>query len=278
MSLSIASEQPAPQMFERYLRLLGLEARSPELEALRELTAAHLYRIPFENLSKLLYRHDPAMHLPTLDRFLDGVETYGLGGTCYSNNYHFSLLLGFLGYDVRFCGADMSRPDVHVVNVVTLAGREYLVDVGYGAPFAEPMPLDRRDDVVVALGTDRYRLRPREPDGRSTLEMHRDGRLRHGYRLNPRGRRIEEFADVIESSFAPEATFMNALVIIRFQPGASTSLHNLSLRESRDLTGSASGVPGVPALPATIEARFGIAADVARRALQGVDLSRDVYG
>lgn len=278
MAAPIASEHPSPQAFARYLGLLGLEARPPALEALRELTAAHLYRVPFENLSKLLHRHDSAMRLPAIDRFLDGIAWHGFGGTCYSNNYHFSLLLGFLGYDVRFCGADMSRPDVHVVNVVTLAGHEYLVDVGYGAPFAEPMPLDRRDDVVVALGTDRYRLQPRDPDGRSTLEMHRDGRLRHGYRLNPRGRRIEEFAGVIESSFSPAATFMNALVIIRFRPGGSTSLHNLSLRESQGLTQHVSEIPDLQALPATLEARFGIAAEAARRALAGVDLTRDVYG
>ena len=278
MAVPIASEHQSRQAFERYLRLLGQDARAPGLEALRELTAAHLYRVPFENLSKLLHRRDPAMRLPAIDRFLDGIESHGFGGTCYSNNYHFSLLLGFLGYDVRFCGADMSRPDVHVVNVVTLTGREYLVDVGYGAPFAEPMPLDHRDDIVVALGTDRYCLKPRDPDGRSTLEMHREGRLRHGYRLNPRGRRIEEFAGVTESSFSPAATFMNALVIIRFQPGGSTSLHNRSLRESRGPTQRASEIPDLQTLPATIETRFGIAAEVARRALAGVDLSQDVYG
>jgi N-hydroxyarylamine O-acetyltransferase len=126
------------ELFARYLGLIGVIARRPSLEALGELTTAHLCRVPFENVSKLLHRDDPSMRLPPLERWLENVERHGLGGTCYANNSHFGELLAHLGYDVRLCGADMRAPDVHVANIVTLAGREYLVDVGYGAAENSP--------------------------------------------------------------------------------------------------------------------------------------------
>ena len=55
----------------RYLAVLGVTARRPGYDALAELTAAHLARIPFENVSKLLYRHEPrARKVPALSQYL----------------------------------------------------------------------------------------------------------------------------------------------------------------------------------------------------------------
>jgi len=271
------AEHPSAHEFARYLRVLGVAARPPSLEALAELSAAHLYRVPFENLSKLLYRREPAMRLPPLERYLDGIEAHGFGGTCYSNNYHLHLLLRHLGYEARLCGADMSHPDVHVVNVVRLEGREWLVDVGYGAPFDAPMPLDEARDVVLEHGSDRYVLKPRGPDGVSAMEQYRAGKLRHGYRVNPAARGIEEFAPVIDASFAPQATFMNAIMVVRHYAGGSVDLHNLHLRVL-DAAGERSReLPDAGALPAAVEAHFGIDAALARRALDGVDPARDVF-
>ena len=72
--------------------------------------------------------------MPGLDQFLADIENYHFGGTCYTNNYFLKLLLSYLGYDVKLCGADMNRPDVHVVNIVRIEGREFIVDVEYAAP------------------------------------------------------------------------------------------------------------------------------------------------
>jgi hypothetical protein len=44
------------EVVDHYLTILGVVRREPSLEALRELLAAHLTRIPFENISKLYYR------------------------------------------------------------------------------------------------------------------------------------------------------------------------------------------------------------------------------
>jgi len=262
-------------VFARYLGLLGVPRRAPGLAALTELTSAHLTRVPFENLSKLsrVRRQAPLRQPPGLARYLDGIERHHLGGTCYANAFNFHRLLAHLGYDVSLCGADMSAPDVHLVNVVTIDGRPYLVDVGYAAPFFETFPLDLARDQEVAWGRERYVLKSRDAAGRSRLELHRDGELRHGYAVNPAPRRIEEFARVIASSFSDGATFMHALLIARFWPNRSMTLRNMTLIEAEPSGYRLRQISGRAELPAVIEEHFGIPGEVAREALDGVELT-----
>ena len=78
----------------RYLRLLGVPRREPTLAALRELVAAQLQRVPFENVSKLYrFRRSGFRGIPDLERHLDDIERLHCGGTCYANNYHLHRLL-----------------------------------------------------------------------------------------------------------------------------------------------------------------------------------------
>jgi arylamine N-acetyltransferase len=145
---------------------LGVAKREPCVPALAELVSAHVMRVPFENVSKLYRRkHLGLAGLPGIELFLEGIERYHFGGTCYSNNFHLYTLLASLGYRARLCGADMSNPDVHMVIMVNVDGREYLVDGGYAAPFLSPLPRDLKEDYVVALGRDRYVLRPQDTTG-----------------------------------------------------------------------------------------------------------------
>ncbi len=267
--------QSTGDLFDRYLALLGITSRPPSLEALRELTLAHLTRVPFENVSKLYARREPELcGLPGLERFLDGIERHHLGGTCYANNFHLHELLAHLGYRVALCGADMAAPDVHIVNLVSLDGSQYLVDGGYGAPFLEPMSLDLTQDQEVAWGRDRYVLKPRDAHGRSWMGHYRDGSLRHGYLVNPAPRRIGEFAGVIADSFREDATFMNALLVARFSKTRSLTLRNLSLTEA-DAAGWRSREVGRQDLPLVIEREFGIPRAIASQALEGVDLTQN---
>ena len=107
-------------LFERFLHLLGVNRRKPCSGALDELVTAYMMRVPFENVSKLYYMKRYGLRgLPNLEQYLEGIELYNFGGTCYSNNYYLHLLLTYLGYDVMLCGADMFDPDVHVVNIVS---------------------------------------------------------------------------------------------------------------------------------------------------------------
>jgi arylamine N-acetyltransferase len=137
-----------------------------------------------------------------------------------------------MGYDAMLCGADMQNPDVHLVNMVTVDGTEFMVDAGYAAPFLEPLPRDLTHDLEIPLGRDRYVLRPKDDRGYSRVDLYRDGELIHGYTAKPIARTIDFFAAEIERSFSSEATFMNSLLAVRQYPNRSTVIYNMTVIES----------------------------------------------
>lgn len=244
---------------ERLLRVLGVDRQKPSIETLTEVVRAFAMRVPFENVSKLYYKTRYGLRgLPDSEMYIDGIERYNFGGTCYPNNYHLHLLLVHLGYDVMLCGADMANPDVHLVNLVSLDGREYLVDAGYAAPFLAPLPRDLHENYEISLGRERYVLNPRDGDGVSRLDLYRDGELAHGYTVNPIPRRIEHFAEVIKDSFSENATFMKGLLLVRLYPDRSTVIRNLSVIESKGTDYNIRRLSGKDEVPAAVEQHFSI--------------------
>jgi len=252
----------------RYLAILEVAPAEPSLQALRELVAAHLMRIPFENVSKLYYhRRLKLVNLPDIRLYLDGIEKYHFGGTCYSNNYHFHLLLRSLGYEAKLCAADMKTPEVHAVSMIMIDGCEYLVDTGYAAPLLEPIPRDLATDYETTLGRDRYVLKTQDAHGCSRLELYRDGVLRHGYLAKPAARKIEDFSKVIAGSFSADATFLNSILLARFYPGRSVVIHNLTLIESEGHKSNVHALANRDELIAAIEQRFGIPREIVSEAV-----------
>lgn len=265
-------------LYHRYLDLLGVQAKQPDFETLEEIVKAQLTRVPFENVSKLYHKRRNGLHgLIGFKDYLDGIEHDRFGGTCYGNNYYLHCLLTYLGYDARLCGADMTNPDVHIVSMVQVDGREFIVDAGYGAPFLKPLPRDEADDVVISLGNERYVLKPKDLDGRSRLQMYVDGTLKHGYLAKPASRQIAEFENIIRQSFDETATFMNAVVLIRFETDRSYAIHNLTLTESHNAQSRTRSLHSREELVSCIEDVFGISSSLAGDALAGVSLFKDVW-
>ena len=268
----------APDVIAQYLGILGLAQVEPGLAALRELVAAHLTRIPFENISKLYYRKRFGLvDVPDIRLYLEGIEKYHFGGTCYSNNYYFHLLLQSLGYEARLCAADMKTPAIHAVNMITIEGREYLVDTGYAAPLLEPIPRDLKTDYEVRLGRDRYVLKPQDVNGCSRLELYRDGVLRHGYLAKPASRSIEDFSRVIAGSFSADATFLNSVLLARFYPRQSVVIHNLTLIESDGEKFKIRALADREELISAIERRFGMPHDIVGEAVNGLGILQDAW-
>jgi len=267
-----------PETFARYLSILGVEAESPGVEHLSRLVHAQVTRGPFENISKLwLKKTRGATSIPSLEEHLDGIEHRNFGGTCYANNPFFALLLRHLGYDVTICGADMSKPDVHVVSIVRLDGREYLVDVGYGAPFYSPMPRDLIPDLEIAFGTSRFVLHSQDLSGRSKMDMYRGDELIHGYLVKPEPRKIADFEKVIRDSYSTHATFMNVLVVERFFTGRSVRFHNLTLSESTPETTMITQLADREELVEAVEHLCEIDIDIVREAIADIPLEADIY-
>lgn len=135
---------------ERYLACLGLRAEPPGRDALVRLTEAHLSAVPFENASAILRRHaHPDGPVPALDPddVLAGWEQARAGAICFVAAEMAGRLLVSLGYRAHLVLGFISFPGSHQAVVVDLDDRRWLVDVGNGTPFFEPIPLDRTVEV-----------------------------------------------------------------------------------------------------------------------------------
>jgi arylamine N-acetyltransferase len=267
-----------PDVYGRYLSILGVAPESPSLDHLRRLVGAQIIRVPFENISKLYLRKTRnASYIPSLEEHLDGIEKHSFGGTCYANNPYFADLLRHLGYDVTMCGADMSKPDVHVVSIVRLEGREYLVDVGYGAPFYEPMARDLDHELEIVFGRNRYVLHPQDEQRRSRMEHILDGELIHGYEVNPVPREIDHFDEIIRDSYSDAANFMNVVVVERFFADRSVRFHNFTLTESTRNGAITTRLANRNQLIEAIGDYGGFPGDMVREAIADIELEGDIY-
>jgi len=254
------------KLFDKYLDFLGVETSSTSFEFLCRIVRAHLLRIPFENVSKLLYKKQGLDNIPGLPVYLNGIEKYNFGGTCYANNYYLNLLLNHLCFDVKLCGADMRNPDVHIINIVTVEGHEYIIDGGYAAPFLEPLPRFLTGDYALSLGPEKFILKPQDKNGLSKLEHYYNGEFKHWYFAKPKPRSIEEFRGVIKDSYSDDAMFMNIFRITRFTGNGSLVMRNLQLTET---TGSLTTSIDVSRddLPGIVESKFSMPSDVVAEAL-----------
>jgi N-hydroxyarylamine O-acetyltransferase len=265
-------------LFIRYLKLLKIRIGNPDYLLLCRLVKAQMEHAPFENISKLYYKsHLGLTDIPSLELYLDGMENYHFGGTCYSNNYYFHLLLKYLGYNIKLCGADMANPDVHMVSIVKLDGNEYIIDVGYGAPFMAPLPRDLKEDYIIKHEGDQYILRTQDINGCSRLELLRRDQQTHGYLVKPQLRDIGHFKEVIANSFRPDATFMNAILLVRFSPGKTIVIHNYSLIESMMEKETRQKLITKEELISAIEKHFGIPPQIALDALSQVQTFKNAW-
>ena len=228
-------------LVERHLGLLGIERPSSGLAGLREIVRRHLCRVPFENVSKLLLvgREGTGREI-ALGEFLDGIEHYNLGGTCYTSNPFLASLLQTLGYDADLLGADMTRPNVHTSIRVRIGPDEYHVDVGYASPFREPIPLDRLPHEI-AHGPYRYVLDRGSRASEYEMAVFSGGERVHGYAVHGPAREREFFRPIVHDSFRPGTTFMSCLRITRFFDQHAVELKNATLiryrgSESRQTT------------------------------------------
>src|SRR5829696_9133682 len=144
---------------DAYLKRINYNgSREVTAETLRALQVAHLMSEPFENLSihagEAIVLDEDALFTKIIDQ--------RRGGFCYECNGLFAGLLRALGFDVVMLAAGVAKNDGgfgpifdHMTLMVTLAER-WLVDVGFGESFVEPLLLDTRSDQV--QGTRSFRL------------------------------------------------------------------------------------------------------------------------
>ena len=217
-----------PDQVAAYLARLGIDhAPSPDADGLRRLQAAHLRRIPFENL-------DIHLGIPItleVDRLVDKIVTRQRGGFCYELNGAFAALLSTLGFSVLLHearvhdGGVLGIPFDHLCLQVQL-DEPYLVDVGFGACFDEPLRLlpgvQQHDPAGVFEIVD-------SGDG---LDLLQDSSPQ--YRFFPAPRRLADFVDACSfHQTSPESHFTrNTVCSIRTDDGRVT-IRGTELLETR---------------------------------------------
>jgi len=155
MSLAVNSHLAAPNQgsfnIEAYLERINYHGSlAVTSETLRALQQAHLLTVPFENLSihagEEIVLADQALFAKIVER--------RRGGFCYELNGLFTALLRALGFEVAMLSAAVVNaagelgPDFdHMTLLVTLAER-WLVDVGFGESFREPLLVDARTEQI----------------------------------------------------------------------------------------------------------------------------------
>ena len=135
---------PLPDV-EAYLARIGIDqAKEPSTAFLDELIHAHQCHVPFDNLDVSEKGLTPS--LAVVDLF-DKIVVRKRGGYCFELNALFGALLKALGFDVRPCMARVLLRPIpyplisHRANFVTIEGKTYLADVGFGGPMPTFAPL-----------------------------------------------------------------------------------------------------------------------------------------
>ena len=181
---------------------------------IKELQSAHLATFPFSNLGVLLHENLSLESQLLFER----VVTQRRGGYCFEQNKIIFEVLKYLGFDcdIVLCRVLHNRnvdvPRTHRITKITLAGINYIVDVGFGPLCSrEPLwldsdkPQDQGDAIYRIIQTDmgRYLLQRKEVDGWFTLYSFDNG--------------IYTEADCLcghhYSSTHPDAAFVNNLVV-----------------------------------------------------------------
>ena len=179
-----------------YLEWIGFGGR-PEVDfaTLAQLQRLHMTAVPFENLS--ITR---GVHLPTdAASSVDKIVRQGRGGWCFELNGAFGALLGAIGFDVRLLGAAvlLGGPN-SVIDHLTLevtADQPYLVDVGFGESFIQPLALNHSGPQDGGNGT--YELIG-SPQG-TTLTRHVDGLPKPEYRFKRVALALDDFTAISDS-------------------------------------------------------------------------------
>ena len=240
---------------QSYLGRIGFEGSvEPTSTVLEALHARHLDSIPFENIDVRLGR-GVGLDLATLQAKLVDRRR---GGYCFEQNTLFAAALRAIGFAVetlearvRRPGATTPLPRTHMVLVVEVARRRWLVDVGFGGDGSLlPVPLDGEPSEQ-ADGV--YRVE-RKATGVRVLRRRFSGEWSdlYAFRLTPALPVDFVVANHFTSTY-PSSVFVRTLTVQRSVAGERRILRGRSytVRRGEELSGREISDDALPGLLAT---------------------------
>ena len=202
---------------------------APTAETLRQLQVAHLLTVPFENLSI----HAPEPIVLEDEALFQKIVNRRRGGFCYELNGLFAALLRALGFEVAMLSAqvgnaegEFSRDFDHMVLMITIEER-WLVDVGFGDSFVEPLRIDKPDAQV--QGDRAYRIVA--DDERLIMQRaDKSGEWKAQYRFTLQPFQYSDYAEMCEyHQTSPLSHFTQARICSLLTPRGRVSLSDMRL-------------------------------------------------
>ncbi|WLR50774.1 arylamine N-acetyltransferase [Bacillus tianshenii] len=206
-----------------YLQRIGMgsisEANYKNLHALQK---SHMYSIPFENLDVL----NGVPIIPNVEKIYEKVIKRKRGGFCYELNGLFHWLIVQLGYEASLVSAtvqiddDKWSPVGSHASIIVYLDQPYLIDVGFGDSFRQPLPLTGEEYTDVS-GT--YRVVKLEEESFELQKKDRNG-WRTQFRFTTEGKALYEFEEMCHyNQTSPDSHFTrNRIVTIATNAGRIT--------------------------------------------------------
>lgn len=215
---------------DSYLRRINYSGSlAPTAETLRELHVAHLLTVPFENLSihsgQPIILNDAAL--------FDKIVERRRGGFCYELNGLFAALLRALGFNVLMLSAGVAKaeggfsPDFDHMTLLVKLEQRWLVDVGFGDLFREPLLLDEEGEQ--RQNERAYRI---VPEGNHLILMQRynNGEWKAQYRFTLRPYDYSDYAEMCRyHQTSPDSHFMKGRICTLFTPQGRITLSDMRL-------------------------------------------------
>ena len=247
---------------ETYLERIHLAGPIPVSEAgLLRLCRAQLFTIPFENMDIQLGRKLDLRPHSLFRKIVMGRR----GGYCFELNTLFRTALSAFGFQARSALARVRlRGEItgrtHLITLVRVGGREFIVDVGFGAScLRAPIPLE--PGYMTVQDGSRFRLIEDGGFGNLLQIEHQDEWLD----LYSFDTCVVTDADIEMSNHFtethPHSTFVRHRVAYLPNPEGAVSLLNHSLRLTRDGREDLQHIKAGPGYMEMLGARFDIHLD-----------------
>jgi N-hydroxyarylamine O-acetyltransferase len=218
----------------RYLeRIQYFKPLKPDAQTLQGLQLAHMLSVPFENL-------DIGVKRPirlTEEALWNKIVVQNRGGFCYELNGMFAWLLKQIGFEVTYLNARVYNREGNLgidfdhlallVQIPNEPGR-WLVDVGFGDSFNEPLHFEEQGEQVQGLRS--YRLE-QAPDGYIAWQKNYDGSWQRQYffDLQPRSFPVDYEAACLYHQTSPHSSFTRGSIISKATPNGRVSLEDRRL-------------------------------------------------
>lgn len=204
----------------------------PTLDTLRDLQLSHLLSVPFENLS--IHAGEPI--LLQEDALFDKIVIHHRGGFCYELNGLFASLLRHLGFNVKMLSAAVAKadggfgPDFDHMSLLVLLEDRWLVDVGFGDSFRQPLLVDRRG--VQVQGDRSYQIID-DGDHLVLKENKGDSHWNPQYRITLQPHMLADYVEMCHyHQTSPESMFTRRRVCSKARPDGRVTLSDMRLIET----------------------------------------------